>query len=152
MSAGIVWILLDYLAYVDNLSNLYRTDHTLRSCYLLHGMGQKQDFNGCCPVHLLQDTDLSVHRGYSMADGLLVQQELWEGRTLAVSGGPQAPTRAGRQASAVARPLQCEVGWGEACPPGPRAAAPRVPGGTPPAPDARPAFRVPPATDPHHCS
>jgi hypothetical protein len=37
-------------------------------------MGQKQDFNGCCLMHLLQDTELSVHRGYSMVNGLLVQQ------------------------------------------------------------------------------
>jgi len=84
VSAGIGWIILDHLAYVDNLSNLCRTDHALRSCHLLHGMGQKQDFNGCGLVHLLQDTNLSVHSGYSMVDGLLVQQELWEGRTLAL--------------------------------------------------------------------
>ena len=82
MSSGIVWIILDHLAGVENVSDLCRTDHALGACHLLHGMGQKQDFNGCCLAHLLQDTDVSVHRGYSMVDGLLVQQELWEGRTL----------------------------------------------------------------------
>ena len=76
MSSGIVWIILDNLACGDNLSDLCRTDHALGSCHLLHGMGQKQDFNGCCLPYLLQDTDVSVHRGYSMVDGLLVQQEL----------------------------------------------------------------------------
>ena len=76
MSAGIVWIILDNLACVENLSDLCRTDHALGSCHLLHGMRQKQDFNGRCPAHLLQNTASSVHRGYSMVDGLLVQQEL----------------------------------------------------------------------------
>src|SRR5262249_27253172 len=85
VSAGIVWVILDNLACVDNLSDLCRTDHTLRSCHLLHGMGQKQDFNGCCLAYLLQVTDVGVHRGYSMVNDLLIQQWLWEGRTPGLS-------------------------------------------------------------------
>jgi hypothetical protein len=74
VSSGIVWVILDNLACVENLSDLCRTDHALRPCHLLHSMRQKQDFNGGCLANLLQDTDLSVHRGYSMVNGLLVQQ------------------------------------------------------------------------------
>ena len=53
MSAGIVWIILDNLACVENLSDFCRTDQALGACHLLHGMGQKQDFNGCCLAYLL---------------------------------------------------------------------------------------------------
>jgi len=48
----------------------------------------------------------------------------------------------------VARPLHCEVGWGEDVPPGLRAPAPTAPGEAPHAPDVRPASRAPPRTDP----
>jgi hypothetical protein len=53
VSSRIIWIILDNRTSVENLSDLCRTDHALGACHLLHGMGQKQDFNGCCLAYLL---------------------------------------------------------------------------------------------------
>ena len=75
VSSGVVRVILNDLACADDLSDLRRTDHTLRPCHLLHGMGKKQDPKGCCLANLLQDTEVRVHRGYSMGNGSLVQRD-----------------------------------------------------------------------------
>jgi hypothetical protein len=53
VSSEIARVILNDLACVDDLSDLCRTDHPLRPCHLLHGMGKKQDPQDCCLANLL---------------------------------------------------------------------------------------------------